>query len=99
MNNLSEKEHLIQNSLKYINNETIIEISSQRKTKQFSVIDSDALSFVNLTYNKRLDRYIASCEDGYCKSQKRIKKNGFVCLFVWCLTTHQPLWVISVKRY
>ena len=22
-----------------------------------------------------------------------------VCLFVWCLTTHQPLWVISVKRY
>ena len=23
----------------------------------------------------------------------------FVCLFVWCLTTHQPLWVISVKRY
>ena len=23
----------------------------------------------------------------------------FVCLFVWCLTTHQPLWVISVRRY
>ena len=21
------------------------------------------------------------------------------CLFVWCLTTHQPLWVISVRRY
>ena len=21
-----------------------------------------------------------------------------VCLFVWCLTTHQPLWVISVRR-
>ena len=20
-------------------------------------------------------------------------------LFVWCLTTHQPLWVISVRRY
>ena len=71
--NLSGKEHLIQNSLKY-NNETIIEISSQRKTKKFSVIDSDALSFVNLTYNKRLDRYIASCEDGYCKSKKGSKK-------------------------
>ena len=23
----------------------------------------------------------------------------FVCLIVWCLTTHQPLWVISVRRY
>ena len=23
----------------------------------------------------------------------------FVCWFVWCLTTHQPLWVISVRRY
>ena len=23
----------------------------------------------------------------------------FVCLFVWFLTTHQPLWVISVSRY
>ena len=23
----------------------------------------------------------------------------FVCLFVWFLTTHQPLWVISVRRY
>ena len=23
----------------------------------------------------------------------------FVCLFVWLLTTHQPLWVISVRRY
>ena len=23
----------------------------------------------------------------------------FVCLLVWCLTTHQPLWVISVRRY
>ena len=22
-----------------------------------------------------------------------------VLLFVWCLTTHQPLWVISVRRY
>ena len=22
-----------------------------------------------------------------------------VCLFVWCLTTHQPLWVISVRQY
>ena len=22
-----------------------------------------------------------------------------VCLFVWFLTTHQPLWVISVRRY
>ena len=22
-----------------------------------------------------------------------------VCLFVWCLTTHQPLWVISIRRY
>ena len=22
-----------------------------------------------------------------------------ICLFVWCLTTHQPLWVISVRRY
>ena len=21
-----------------------------------------------------------------------------VCLFVWCLTTHQPLWVISVRH-
>ena len=21
------------------------------------------------------------------------------CLFVWCLTMHQPLWVISVRRY
>ena len=21
------------------------------------------------------------------------------CLFVWCLRTHQPLWVISVRRY
>ena len=21
------------------------------------------------------------------------------CLFAWCLTTHQPLWVISVRRY
>ena len=46
--NWSAKEYLIQNSLKYINNETIIEISSQRKTKQYSVIDSDALSFVCL---------------------------------------------------
>ena len=25
--------------------------------------------------------------------------DSFVCLFVWCLTTHQPLWVISVRRY
>ena len=24
---------------------------------------------------------------------------AIVCLFVWCLTTHQPLWVISVRRY
>ena len=23
----------------------------------------------------------------------------FVCLFVWFFTTHQPLWVISVRRY
>ena len=23
----------------------------------------------------------------------------FVCLFVWCLTTHQSLWVIGVRRY
>ena len=23
----------------------------------------------------------------------------FVCLFVWFLTMHQPLWVISVRRY
>ena len=22
-----------------------------------------------------------------------------ICLFVWFLTTHQPLWVISVRRY
>ena len=22
-----------------------------------------------------------------------------VCLFVWCFTTHQPLWVISVRQY
>ena len=22
-----------------------------------------------------------------------------LCLFVWFLTTHQPLWVISVRRY
>ena len=22
-----------------------------------------------------------------------------ICLFVWCLTTYQPLWVISVRRY
>ena len=21
------------------------------------------------------------------------------CLFVWCLTMHQPLWVISVRQY
>ena len=30
-----------------------------------------------------------------------IKHDGvlFVCLFVWFLTTHQPLWVISVRRY
>ena len=22
-----------------------------------------------------------------------------VCLFVWCLTTHQTLWVIKIRRY
>ena len=25
--------------------------------------------------------------------------NKIICLFVWFLTTHQPLWVISARRY
>ena len=27
------------------------------------------------------------------------KTQSMMNLFVWCLTTHQPLWVISVRRY
>ena len=26
-----------------------------------------------------------------------VQMTGLICLFVWCLTTHQPLWVISVR--
>ena len=25
--------------------------------------------------------------------------SNVVCLFVWCFTTHQPLWVISARQY
>ena len=31
-------------------------------------------------------------------ANRRAIRDG-VGLFVWCLTTHQPLWVISVRRY
>ena len=33
------------------------------------------------------------------KESKAVKKVKMLILFVWCLTTHQPLWVISVRRY
>ena len=32
-------------------------------------------------------------------SKVDLESATFVCLFVWFLTTHQPLWVISVRRY
>ena len=31
--------------------------------------------------------------------RRKLDSNQPVCLFVWFLTTHQPLWVISVRRY
>ena len=33
------------------------------------------------------------------KKGLRVNAGSQFCLFVWCLTTHQPLWVISVRRY
>ena len=32
------------------------------------------LSFINLSYKRRIDSYIVSCDNGYCKSQKGSKK-------------------------
>ena len=32
-------------------------------------------------------------------SQMTLNLLMLVCLFVWFLTTHQPLWVISVRQY
>ena len=54
---LSAMKLLIQSSLEY-RDKTIIELSSRQKTKKVSIIDNDTLSFVNLSYNRRIDRYI-----------------------------------------
>ena len=36
----------------------------------------------------------------YCRKFMTLSNQTLlVCLFVWFLTTHQPLWVISVRRY
>ena len=64
---LSAMQLFIQNSLDY-RNATIVDQSSRQKTKKFSVIDNDTLSFVNFTYNRRIDRFIVSCDNGYCTS-------------------------------
>ena len=37
--------------------------------------------------------------DGTSQHEGELSESIFWFLFVWCLTTHQPLWVISVRRY
>ena len=43
------------------------------------------------------DRIFQACNFDYRSDQE--SEAAEICLFVWCLTTHQPLWVISVRRY
>ena len=39
----------------------------------------------------------ALCE--FCNMEIETVSHLVFALFVWCLTTHQPLWVISVRRF
>ena len=53
--------------------------------------------------NKSMDCFICVVKSGTGRSTARQTKEILCllkfCLFVWCLPTHQALWVISVRRY
>ena len=94
---VSAMQQFIQSSFEY-RDEKIIELSSHKRTKKFSVIDNDTLSFINLSYNRRIDRYIVSCENGFCKSQKGSKKcvdnllNATLCRHLCILRDKPKFW-------
>ena len=54
--------------------------------------EEKALAIANNDYHDDIPAITVVCDGGW-------SKRSFVCLFVWFLTTHQPLWVISVRRY
>ena len=53
---------------------------------------TSAISKANLKDPPQLQTKLKSC-------MQSTPRRDSICLFVWFLTTHQPLWVISVRRY
>ncbi|XP_069108872.1 uncharacterized protein [Argopecten irradians] len=54
-----------------------VKLTGKNGTKKFSIFDSleDDPSFVHITFNAGIDRYVISCMNGYCKSVRGSKRN------------------------
>ena len=64
-------------------------LSISKISPEFLIDQNRVLLVLSYTFSQYLITYF----------QRELSIILFVCLFVWCLTTHQPLWVISVRRY
>ena len=97
---MSHVEVQVKEALEY-NGNSIIELNKNGDTRKYSIVsdDDDVPSFVHLTFNRRLNKFIVSCLNGKCRSKKGHKKtlNNFqssnLCKHLTALKQQTNYWI------